>query len=296
MAMKVAFLGLGIMGEAMARNLLRDGFELCLWNRTAGKADDLVREGARRAESPARAADDVDACIVMVADPPALDAVLMGPAGAFAALRQDAVLANMGTQSIQQIESIASACAARGIHFVDAPVTGSRSGAVEATLTILAGAESAALERARPFLEKLGKTILHVGKAGDGTRAKLMLNLIQAGMLTAWAEGLALGKRLGLSPALLSQVLEHSAGNAALFRTKAPFLMRRDFSTNFSLRLMDKDIQLAIGEALRLGAQLPVSATVGEAFSEAMAENLGEEDFVSIAKIAEQRAGTRIEP
>jgi 3-hydroxyisobutyrate dehydrogenase/2-hydroxy-3-oxopropionate reductase len=114
-------------------------------------------------------------------------------------------------------------------------------------------------------------------------------------MLALWSEGLALGKRLGLSPTLTLQVLEHSAGNAALFRYKGPFLMKRDFTTNFSLKLMHKDIQLALGEAGKLGMDLPGCRAVSEVFSEAMAAGLGEEDFVAIAKVVEKRAGTKIE-
>jgi len=292
----VAVLGLGLMGEPMARNLLKGGFAVRVWNRTASRADALVREGAERASSPAEGARGANACLVMVADPAALDAVLLGEEGALTALRPGAALINMGTQAIPQIEGIATRCKELGVLFVDAPVTGSRSGAVEGTLTILAGADARALEAARPVLEKLGKTILHVGRPGDGTRAKLVLNLIQAGMLTVWSEGLVLGKRLGLSPALTLQVLEHSAGNAALFRYKGPFLLKRDFTTNFSLKLMDKDIKLALGEAEKLGLDLPACRLVSEAFSEAMAEGLGREDFVSIARIIEKRAGTKIEP
>ena len=295
MPMKVAFLGLGIMGEPMARNLLRGGVDLRVWNRTAGKADRLVQEGAQRADTPARAVDGADACVVMVADPAALDQVLLGPGGALAVLRRGAVLINMGTQAIGQIEALAKTCIASGVAFVDAPVTGSRSGAVEATLTILAGADPQDLEKGRPVLALLGKMILHVGSPGDGTRAKLVLNLIQAGMLVVWSEGLALGKRLGLSPALLAQVLENSAGNSSLFRYKTPFLLKRDFSTNFSLKLMDKDIKLALVEAEKLGLHLPGSNMTSETFSQAMAERLGEEDFVAIAKIAEKLAKTRLE-
>jgi 3-hydroxyisobutyrate dehydrogenase-like beta-hydroxyacid dehydrogenase len=115
-------------------------------------------------------------------------------------------------------------------------------------------------------------------------------------MLQAWSEGLALGKRMGLSPALTLQVLENSAGNSGLFRYKGPFLLKRDFSTNFSLKLMDKDIKLAMGEAERLGAELPAGRLVSDTFSEAMKAGLGEEDFVAIAKIAERLAGAKIEP
>ncbi|MCI0407096.1 MAG: NAD(P)-dependent oxidoreductase, partial [Acidobacteria bacterium] len=257
MAETVAFLGLGLMGEPMARNLLKGGFRMRVWNRTASRAAVLTQEGASSASTPGEAVRGADFCVCMVADPPALEAVLSGDSGALAGLRPGATLVNMGTQAIAQIEGIGARCRELGLLFVDAPVTGSRSGAVEGSLTILAGAEVMALERARPLLEKLGKTILHVGKAGDGTRAKLVLNLIQSGMLAVWSEGLALGKRLGLSPALTLQVLEHSAGNAALFRYKGPFLMKRDFSTNFSLKLMHKDIQLALGEAEKLGMNLP---------------------------------------
>ncbi|HEU5179508.1 MAG TPA: NAD(P)-dependent oxidoreductase [Candidatus Polarisedimenticolia bacterium] len=293
--MKVAFLGLGTMGEPMARNLLRGGADLCIWNRSAGKGDRLVDEGARRENSPAKAVEGAQACVVMVADPAALDEVLRGPSGALSALGRGAVLINMGTQSIEQIEALAADCGSAGIAFVDAPVTGSRSGAVEATLTILAGASAEDLEKGRPILAMLGKTILHVGRPGDGTRAKLVLNLIQAGMLVVWSEGLALGKRLGLSPSLTAQVLENSAGNSGLFRYKTPFLLKRDFSTNFSLKLMDKDIKLAMREAGRLGLDLPGCGTTSEVFSEAMAERLGEEDFVAIAKMAEKRAGTLLD-
>ena len=292
----IAFLGLGIMGEPMARNLLKGGFTVRIWNRTASRGAALLREGAVAGATPAEAVSGADACICMVADPPALDAILSGAAGALAALRAGATLINMGTQAISQIERIAERCRDLGVLFVDAPVTGSRSGAVEGSLTILAASEAKALERARPILEKLGKTILHVGEPGDGTRAKLVLNLIQSGMLAVWAEGLALGKRLGLSPDLTLKVLEHSAGNAALFRYKGPFLMRRDFSTNFSLKLMDKDIKLAMKEAERLGMDLPGCRVVSELFSAAMAAGFTEEDFLSIAKIAEKRAGTTLEP
>ena len=280
----------------MARNLMKGGYSVRVWNRTASRAGALRQEGASVASTPAEAARGSDFCVCMVADPPALEAVLGGDSGTLAGLRPGATLINMGTQAIAQIEGIAVRCRELGLLFVDAPVTGSRSGAVEGSLTILAGAEDLALDRARPLLEKLGKTILHVGEAGDGTRAKLVLNLIQSGMLAVWSEGLALGKRLGLSPALTLQVLEHSAGNAALFRYKGPFLMNRDFSTNFSLKLMHKDIQLALGEAERLGMNLPSCRTVSEVFSEAMAAGLGDEDFVAIAKIVEKRAGTKIEP
>jgi 3-hydroxyisobutyrate dehydrogenase-like beta-hydroxyacid dehydrogenase len=292
----VTVLGLGLMGEPMARNLMRGGHALRVWNRTASKTDLLVKEGAVRAKSPAEAVRESEFTILMVADPPALEAVLHAPGGAMEGLRPGTVLVNMGTQAVSQIEALAMETRSRGIDFLDAPVTGSRGGAVEGTLTLLVGGEAPVLERARPVLEKVGKAILHVGRAGDGTRAKLALNLIQAGMLAMFSEGLALGKRMGLSPATLLQVLEHSAGNAPLFRFKGPFLMRRDFSTNFSLKLMDKDVKLALGEAAGLRADLTAGRAVNDVFSAAMQAGFGEEDFLAIARIIEERAGTKIEP
>ena len=291
----VAVLGLGIMGEPMARNLLRGGYAVKVWNRTPARAEGLVREGAKRADTPAEASREARFTVVMVADPPALDAVLEGESGALTGLAAGSSLINMGTQRIDQIERLAAGLAPRGIDFIDAPVTGSKGGAIEGTLTILAGADAEALERARPILSKLGRTILHVGPPGDGTRAKLALNLIQSGMLAAWSEGLALGKGLGLPPATMMQVLENSAGNSGLFRFKGPFLLRRDFTTNFSLRLMDKDVKIAMAEAERLGAPLPVSRAVDEMFSEAMAGGMGEDDFLSLARVVEKRTGIKIE-
>lgn len=292
----VAVLGLGLMGEPMARNLMRAGHSMRIWNRTPSKADALVQEGAILARTPAEAARESEFTIVMVADPPALEAVLHAPGGAMEGLRKGTVLVNMGTQAVSQIEVLDRETRGRGIEFLDSPVTGSRGGAVDGTLTLLVGGEAAVLERARPILEKVGKAILHLGRAGDGTRAKLVLNLIQAGMLTVFAEGLALGKRLDISPAAMLQVLEHSAGNAPLFRFKGPFLMKRDFSTNFSLRLMDKDVKLALKEAEALGADLATSQAVNAVFSAAMDAGLGEDDFLSIARIIEHRARTKIEP
>jgi len=292
----VAVLGLGLMGEPMARNLIRAGHSLRIWNRTPSKADALVQEGAILARTPAEAARESEFTIVMVADPPALEAVLHAPGGAMEGLRRGTVLVNMGTQAVSQIEALDREARSRGIEFLDSPVTGSRGGAVEGTLTLLVGGEAAVLERARPILEKVGKAILHLGRAGDGTRAKLVLNLIQAGMLSVFAEGLALGKRLNISPAAILQVLEHSAGNAPLFRFKGPFLMKRDFSTNFSLRLMDKDVKLALKEAEDLGADLAAGRAVNAVFSAAMEAGFGEDDFLSIARIIEQRASTKIEP
>ena len=292
----VAVLGLGLMGEPMARNLIRAGHALRIWNRTASKADALVQEGATLARTPAEAARESEFTIVMVADPPALEAVLHGPSGVLEGLRRGTVLVNMGTQAVSQIEALDREARSRGIEFLDSPVTGSRGGAVDGTLTLLVGGEAAVLERARPVLEKVGKAILHLGHAGDGTRGKLVLNLIQAGMLTVFAEGLALGKRLNISPAAMLQVLEHSAGNAPLFRFKGPFLMKRDFSTNFSLRLMDKDVKLALKEAEDLGADLATGRAVNAIFSAAMEAGFGDDDFLSIARIIEQRAGTKIEP
>jgi len=296
MKTSVAVLGLGLMGEPMARNLMRGDHSLRVWNRTASKADLLVKEGAFRTNSPAEAARESEFTIIMVADPPALESVLHTPGGVLEGLRPGTVLVNMGTQAVSQIEALAGETRSRGIEFLDSPVTGSRGGAVEGTLTLLVGGEAPVLERARPVLEKVGKTILHVGRAGDGTRAKLALNLIQAGMLAVFSEGLALGKRLGLSPATLLQVLEYSAGNAPLFRFKGPALMRRDFSTNFSLKLMDKDVKLALAEAEALRANLAACRAVDAVFSAAMEAGLGEEDFLSIARIIEERAGTKIEP
>jgi len=292
----VAVLGLGLMGEPMARNLIRAGHALRIWNRTASKADALVQEGATLARTPAEAARESEFTIVMVADPPALEAVLHGPSGVLEGLRRGTVLVNMGTQAVSQIEALDREARSRGIEFLDSPVTGSRGGAVDGTLTLLVGGEAAVLERARPVLEKVGKAILHLGHAGDGTRGKLVLNLIQAGMLTVFAEGLALGKRLNISPAAMLQVLEHSAGNAPLFRFKGPFLMKRDFSTNFSLKLMDKDVKLALKEAEDLGADLAAGRAVNAVFSAAMEAGFGDDDFLSIARIIEQRAGTKIEP
>ena len=292
----VAVLGLGLMGEPMARNLLRAGHSLRVWNRTASKADALVREGATLARTPAEAVREAEFIIIMVADPPALEAVLHGPGGVMEGLRKGTVLVNMGTQALSQIEALDRKARDRGIQFLDSPVTGSRGGAVEGTLTLLVGGDAAVLERARPILEKVGKTILHLGRAGEGTRAKLVLNLIQAGMLTIFSEGLALGKRLDISPATMLQVLEHSAGNAPLFRFKGPYLMKRDFSTNFSLKLMDKDVKLALKEANALRVDLSTARAVDAVFSAAMAAGFGEDDFLSIARIIEHRAGTQIEP
>jgi 3-hydroxyisobutyrate dehydrogenase len=257
----VGFIGLGLMGEPMAENLVRAGYPLVVWNRTPSKADNLIRAGAQLAATPDQAAAQANVLITIVSDPPALEDVLWGTHHALESLRAGSLLIDSSTVSPGLARQVADACAKRGVDFLDAPVTGGTWGAQKGELVFMVGGKVETLERARPVLETMGKKIFLLGSNGAGQTVKLGMNLLLALEVNAFAEALALVTTAGVSAERLVEVMQSSMGRAPLLDVKAPLMLKGEFPASFPLRLMHKDIRLA----LELAQEHDVSLPIGEA-------------------------------
>jgi 3-hydroxyisobutyrate dehydrogenase len=280
---RVALIGLGLMGSPMAANLLKAGFPLTVWNRTAEKAQKLAKLGATAAKSPADAAAKADILLTIVSDPLALEQVLWGEQGAFPALKSGSVLIDSSTVSPALARRIAKACAEKSVAFLDAPVTGGTWGAEKGELVFMMGGEKETFERVRPVLEAVGKRFFLLGPNGAGQTVKLAMNLILALEVEALAEGLELVASSGVDGAKLIEVLQSSMGRAPVLDVKAPVMLKRDFAPSFPLRLMHKDIRLAMELAKENGLDLPAGAAAYKAYSAVKAAAKSDVDYAAIA-------------
>src|SRR5256714_1397087 len=287
---RVAFLGLGIMGEPMAANLVRAGFEVIVWNRTSSRADAFAATyGAHPEPTPAAAAELADVTITMVPDGPEVEKVLFGDHGAAEGMRRSACAIDMSTIAPSVSVSIGERLAAEGIGFLDAPVTGSRPRAEDGTLTIMAGGSEADFERAKPVLEAMGKLVVHVGPQGHGSIVKLLNNTTAAGNALAVAETLVAAKAAGLDTDKLRQVMAAGSGGSAMLDLKAGPMLEHDFAPLFKLAHMLKDVRHCLAEAERLGAGMGLGELTEREYARADRKGLGEQDFAAVVEVVEER-------
>ena len=280
---RVGLIGLGLMGSPMAANLLKAGFPLTVWNRTAAKSQKLAASGASVAKSPADAAAQVDVLLTIVSDPPALEEVLWGNHGALPALKKNSVLIDSSTVSPALASRISKACAVQSVGFLDAPVTGGTWGAEKGELVFMIGGAKETFDRVEPVLQAVGKRFFLLGTNGAGQTVKLAMNLILALEVEALAEGLELVTRSGVEPTKLIEVLQSSMGRAPVLDVKAPVILKRDFTPSFPLRLMHKDIRLAMELAKENGLELPAGAAAYQAYSVVKAAAKSDVDYAAIA-------------
>lgn len=288
--MRVAFLGLGIMGHAMASNLAKAGHEVTAWNRTPGK----VVEGAAMADTPRGAAEGVEVVWLCVSDTPAVEQVLFGEEGVESALRAGMVVADSSTIAPAATRQFAERVRARGADYVDAPVTGSKIGAREATLTFIAGGEEATLARLQPLFSAMGKAVVRMGGVGKGQSAKLAMNLMIALIYEGFGEGLTLAAKLGVAPSDLVGLIQQSMVRSGVVDYKAPFVLNRDFSPNFPMRLMFKDMKLMLEAAREQRVKLPGLETVSEIYELAVEEGLQDLDYAATLTLLEKWAGVEV--
>jgi 3-hydroxyisobutyrate dehydrogenase-like beta-hydroxyacid dehydrogenase len=288
--MRVAFLGLGIMGRAMASNLAKAGHEVTVWNRTAGK--DV--EGARSAASPAEAARDAEVVWMCVSDTKAVESVLFGPQGVHESLTQGMTIVDSSTISPSATRQFAERVRAQGVDYVDAPMTGSKAGAENGTLIFIIGGEEAAIERLKPLFAATGKKIFRMGETGKGQAAKLVMNLQIALIYEGFAEALTLAAKLGVDAETLLPLIQASMVNSGVVEYKAPFVLKRDFSPNFPLRLMHKDLRLALEAAKELRVRLPGLETVEEIYDVADEDGHGDLDYAATLTLLEKWAGVEV--
>lgn len=294
MAKEIGFIGLGIMGRGMARCLIRAGHRVRLYNRTRSKAEEVAQLGGIVVDSPAQAAKDADIVITMVADPPALLQVVEGPRGILETIRPGAVLIDSSTVAPSTSIRIAARVAERGAAMLDAPVFGSKNEAENGQLGFMVGGDPRILDQVREIFSCMGKTLRHMGPNGMGTYAKLVFNLIVSVTLEAFCEGMALATRAGIDPALMYDVLQSGRARSGIAEMKGPPILRRDFTPFFPLKLMDKDLQLALEAAHALRVPMPALAATKQVFLASLADGRAEEDFSTIVKYFEKAAGTPI--
>lgn len=288
--MKIAFLGLGIMGGAMAANLAKAGHDVSVWNRTEGK----TVEGAKPAATPAEAARGAEVVWMCVSDTAAVEQVLFGENGVEQVLVPGMIVADSSTISPAATRRFAERVRAKGADYVDAPVTGSKIGAAEGKLVFIVGGEEKILARLEPLLAVMGKAVIHMGENGMGQTAKIGMNLMIALMYEGFAEALVLTSKLGLKPELLLQLVEKSMVRSGVSDYKAPFVLKRDFSANFPLRLMHKDIKLMLDAAQESRVKLPGLETVEEVYDVAEEEGMAELDYAATLELLEKWAGVQV--
>jgi 3-hydroxyisobutyrate dehydrogenase-like beta-hydroxyacid dehydrogenase len=288
--MRIAFLGMGIMGRPMATNLVKAGHEVSIWNRSAGK--DV--EGARTAASPADAAQGVEVVWMCVSDTNAVESLLFGPGGAETSITEGMIIADSSTISPSATRRFAERVKARGAGYVDAPITGSKIAAESGSLIFMAGGDDAALARLQPLFQAMGKQVFHMGETGKGQATKLVMNLQIALIYEGFAEALALGTKLGVSVEKLLPLVQASMVRSGVVDYKAPFVLKRDFSPNFPLRLMLKDIHLALDAARESRVRLPGLEAVEEVYDLAAEEGHKDLDYAATLTLLEKWAGVEV--
>ena len=279
------FVGLGIMGRPMAEHLLRAGFPLTVFNRTRARTAEIEAAGAKVAASPAEVARASDIVIVMVSDTPDVEAVVAGPGGLIEGVRRGSVVVDMSTVAPAAERRLAALLEERGADYVDAPVSGGDVGAKNATLAIMAGGDAAALERARPALERLGKSITHCGPSGSGQLAKLCNQILVGVTLLGVSEAISFARKSGLDPRVMLKAVESGAAGSWQLSNLGPRIMADDVAPGFMVDLYLKDLRILAETAEASGAELPATSVAHRLFEEARRRGWGREGTQVLGRV-----------
>jgi 3-hydroxyisobutyrate dehydrogenase-like beta-hydroxyacid dehydrogenase len=291
----LGFLGLGLMGYPMARNLLRAGHKVALWSHTADKARQLAAaEKGVYCATPKEVAAQADYIFLCVGNTDMAKHVILGSNGIIEGAKPGTVVADASTISPSESRQIGAALKAKGVDFLDAPCTGSTPGAEGGTLTFMVGGDQAVFDKTKPFFEPMGKRLYYCGGPGLGLQAKLSQNLILSNILMAFNEGMVLATKGGVDPKLMLDILDNSAAKSGLISFKAPYVFRRDFKANFSVKWMDKDIGLMLESGEELGVPLLLTGLTHQLFQTAVAAGHADEDICSTIKVLEDLVGVEV--
>ena len=294
MTESIGFIGLGIMGRGMAANLLKAGFSVRVWNRTADRMTPLIEAGAVAGSSPADIAAHSDIIITCVSDTPDVEAVILGQEGVIHGVREGSLVIDMSTISPQTTRDIAERLAEKGVHMLDAPISGGSEGAAKGTLSIMVGGEAAQFEQARPAFEAMGKTITHVGRSGAGQTVKLVNQILVVVTMQAVSEGLLFAQAGGLD---LEKTLTAVTGGAAgswMLSNRGPQVVQRDWRPGFTMDLQQKDLRLVLEAADQMGIPLPGTSLVFQLYRALQRKGLGSEGNHALVKALEDLAGIEI--
>jgi len=290
----VGFIGLGIMGMPMARNLLKAGFTVVVYNRTAARTGRLVAEGAKQAHSPAELARQCPVIITMVSDTPDVESVLLGENGVIHGIRPDSVVIDMSTISPVATRRIAARLEEKGCHMLDAPVSGGEHGAIDGTLSIMVGGDAEIIERCRPVLEALGKNIVHVGGNGMGQTVKLMNQILVVGNLNAVVEAFVFAQKQGVDLEKAIAAVRGGAAGSWQLANLGPRILKRDFRPGFMVDLMQKDLRLVMEAAEAGKIQLPVTDLIHRMFRTLQESGEGKSGTQALVKVLERQAGVEV--
>jgi 2-hydroxy-3-oxopropionate reductase len=291
MAQTIGFIGLGIMGRPMAKNLIKAGYPLVVHSRSRGPVDDLVKAGAKAASSPKDVASQCDVLITMLPNSPDAEQVALGKDGIIEGARNGLIFVDMSTISPIVSQKVGKALAAKGVKMLDAPVSGGEKGAIDAALSIMVGGEKATFDAVLPIFQALGKTITLLGPLGFGGFTKLANQIIVAVNLTALAEALTLGKKAGLDRELLLTALAGGLAGSKCLEQKKPNYVAGTYNPGFKVDLHFKDLGLIMESAHSLGVPLPTTAVVQELFNAMRVKGRGGLDHSGIITLLEDLAG-----
>jgi len=290
--MKISVIGLGTMGAPMASHLLAAGHEVSVHNRTRTREEALADQGARRAETPAAAAQDADVVLICVSDTPDVEAVLLAAeTGVIAGIPDGALVIDCSTVSPEGARRFAATLAERSIGFVDAPVSGGSEGAIKGTLAVMCGGSEADMSRARPVLEIIGGVVTHVGPVGCGQIAKAVNQVVLAGVYQGVAEGVALAHKAGADPAQVVAAISGGAAASWVLDNRAGNMMADDYPLGFRVRLHRKDLGIGLDTARAVGLPLPVASYVATQEDGLIAQGHGDEDMSAIARTVRRGGG-----
>jgi 3-hydroxyisobutyrate dehydrogenase-like beta-hydroxyacid dehydrogenase len=288
---KLGFLGLGIMGGPMARHLVMGGHNVAVWSHNQNKAKQFADSaGALFCATPTEVAQNSECAFLCVGNTAMSREVILGEQGLVKGAKKGFVIADCSTVSPLESSRIAAELEALGMEFLDAPCTGSKAGAEGGTLTFMIGGKQEVFSHTKPFFEAMGKNLYYCGGSGMGLRAKLTQNLILGNLLQAFNEGLVLSTKAGVDPELMLDILTNSAARSAFISAKAPMVFKRDFSTNFSLKWLEKDIGLAVDLGSELGVPLLLTGLTQQILQAAIAKGYGEQDICGSIRFLEELA------
>lgn len=288
MAEKVGFIGLGIMGKPMAKNLMEAGYELVLYNRTREIAEELAEEGsAEVAGNPKEVAENSDVIVTMLPDSPQVEEVVAGEDGVLEGVREGALLVDMSTISPVVTKELAEAVKKRGASMLDAPVSGGDVGAIEGTLSIMVGGSEQDFERAKPLFEVMGQTVTHVGPTGTGQVTKAANQVVVALTIEAVSEALVLGSKGGVSPEKILDVLSGGLAANKVMEVKRQKFLSHSFEPGFRSELHHKDLGIALAAGREYGVALPVTALVDQMLLSMKMKGWGSEDHSALLRVIE---------
>jgi 2-hydroxy-3-oxopropionate reductase len=296
MVQTVGFVGLGIMGRPMAKNLMKAGYPVVGYDVVPAALADVVAAGARAAGSAREAAEVSDIAITMLPDSPDVEAAMLRPGGIFEGLHPGLTLIDMSSISPVTARKVAAMAAERGIEMLDAPVSGGEVGAINATLSIMVGGKAEIFEKSLPIFQVMGKNITLVGEAGAGQVAKACNQVVVALTIEAVAEALVLAQKAGVDPARVRQALMGGFAQSRILEVHGQRMLDRNFKPGFRVRLHVKDLNVALSTGKEYGAPLPATAMAMEILKSLVANGHSEDDHSAIARFIEGMAGTEIKP